>query len=317
MDAPVDSAGPCGRFLHMNLNVVDAEASRRFYEQVTGTTLRMRAERSPEPGTALELGDGLVDTEVLFLYDGRGPRASPALEIVEWIDPRTAGLAYDDATHPGMQGLGYTVASLDASRQLVEPLGGRVVTESKQSVFIDDGLRCLVVVDPDGVVVELVEAAPAETPRALGLRASVSDLAASLEFYRAIGFAVVSPPATVTLPAGQCGPGQDSGATVQLARLALPHDTPPHQLVLVQWGAGERRRAHGHANDRGLYRMALQVENATEASELVGMRGYAYRGPFDLGVPGTPVAKLLISFFRDPDGMLVEFVERPGSAFAR
>src|ERR1700728_1217135 len=67
-----------------------------------------------------------LEREVLggadFVYDARGPRSSPAIEVQSWIDPKPVGAPPDDPTAVGIQALGFSVPDLAAGHREGLPL---------------------------------------------------------------------------------------------------------------------------------------------------------------------------------------------------
>jgi catechol 2,3-dioxygenase-like lactoylglutathione lyase family enzyme len=87
------------------------------------------------------------------------------------------------------------------------------------------------------------------------------------------------------------------------------------ELRLSTWPGTDRRgRAHHDANHRGLFRIALAVEDVRAAAAEAAAAGFDVGEPTYIELPGTPLGGLWVAFLRDPDGVMVEFVERPASA---
>jgi hypothetical protein len=60
--------------------------------------------------------------------------------------------------------------------------------------------------------------------------------------------------------------------------------------------------------------MALAVPDVRAAVEAARRSDYIEASDATLiPLPGTPLGGLWVSFFRDPDGVMVEYVERSGS----
>src|ERR1700685_811609 len=74
--------------LHTNLNTVDVSAAAAFYADVLGLLPGMKTARTAADGRALGVAGAPV-TECWFLYDRRGPRTAPAVEVLEWESPAT------------------------------------------------------------------------------------------------------------------------------------------------------------------------------------------------------------------------------------
>jgi len=102
---------------------------------------------------------------------------------------------------------------------------------------------------------------------------------------------------------------------MSLAELTLPDE--PMGLLLLQWLEPAPVGAHyACANHRGIYRAALGVDDTRAAVRALEADGVAItRQPELLELKGTPVPDMWIAFLADPDGVPIEFVERPRSAF--
>jgi catechol 2,3-dioxygenase-like lactoylglutathione lyase family enzyme len=297
--------------LHCNLNVVDIEAAATFYEHALGLSVLMRSESTDGDSTALGV-DGPTHSIAWFLYDHRGGRAGPAVELVEWRRPPTAGSAYDDPTAIGLQALRFAVPSAEGAATALVDAGA---TRTDRVANADDGTTDdgttddgstidAELCDLDGVRIELAESPAATAPTFSGVRLSCSDVETSTGWYGALGWERVGPTARLRWS------DREVGATVQ--RLALA--THPFELHLTGW-ADAGGRAHLHGNDRGLFRMALAVDDVRAACAQAARDGIIDVGePEYVPLPGTPLGGLWVSFFRDPDGVMVELVERATGA---
>jgi len=263
--------------LHCNLNVVDIEGAAAFYEDALHLTVRMRSESVDGDSTQLGI-TGSTHSIAWFLYDHRGGHLSPAIELVEWRTPATAGVAYEDPTAPGMQSLIFTVPSVgDAVSRIVDAGGTTLDSDA---------------VDRDGVRIELAEDLSVGSPTFTGVRLNCVDLETTEAWYRALGWEAVGP----------------RSGTMQ--RVAL--GAHPFELHLTEWpNESGNARAHADANARGLFRMALAVDDVRAACETLQRGGPVQVGePTYVPLPGTPLGGLWVSFFRDPNGVTVELVER-------
>ena len=89
--------------LHCNLNVSTLAGAVGVYESL-GLRVKMRSRAEGQDATAMGLGDSTT-SEAWFLYDIRGGRGAPAVELVEWMDrglwPFACCLAWLLAWHQG------------------------------------------------------------------------------------------------------------------------------------------------------------------------------------------------------------------------
>jgi catechol 2,3-dioxygenase-like lactoylglutathione lyase family enzyme len=288
--------------LHTNLNTVDVAAAASFYAGLLELSPGMKTARTAADGRALGV-DGAPVTECWFLYDKRGPRTAPAVEVLEWETPATVGEHPAEPHHIGVSALGFAVPSLDAARvraarrgrpwsELADwPLRGRTRTAAR-------------VTDLDGVPVELTERA-GETPVFSHLRINVTDLDASVAWYERLGFAAKTTARSVTA----------DGPVLSYTSMVIDGD-PSFSFELTQWenpkGIG---RASAPAYHRGLYRIALGVDDVQAAYEALADPDLP--APEFVELPGTKLGGVVVLFLRDPDGVVVELVGRSRSHLRR
>jgi catechol 2,3-dioxygenase-like lactoylglutathione lyase family enzyme len=277
--------------LHCNLNTADLAAAEAFYTGALGLKTRMRSVSAGTDATALGLGPATASTTA-FLYDHRGPRAAPALELVGWERPRTVPA---ETAPLGFVAAGFRVGALPEVAAGLHALGHR--TDQIGPVPVR-GIRrpAIRVFDPDGVAVEIVEVPDADSGAALShTRICCADLERSIGWYTGTGFTVVA---------------RDGAA----AALVLPED-PTFSVELTERpGAPRTDRA---ANSQGLYRIALAVEDVAVAHAALVARGWNVPDPVFIPMPDLPTGGFTVLFLADPDGAVVEFVERPRSAVRR
>jgi catechol 2,3-dioxygenase-like lactoylglutathione lyase family enzyme len=305
------------RFLHVNLNCESLDATEGLYAAKLGLSARMRTEPSvATDGSILGL-DGETYCETSFLYDSRGGRGGCALEAIEYRSPALARDSSSDPTRPGIRSALLTVADLDAAVATLRD-DGFAVGEPVDGLI--SGTRSVLVLDHDGVVIEIAEVA-SDKPGALfsGVRIAAIDAVQTGEFLTAIGFTEVEAPTLAKVSLAQLAPG-GSADPVQcvVSRYALAEDAHQFSLSVVEhpdtrtgdpvpWGG----------NRQGLYRCALRVENTETAMSMVPKSVEVMGDPVWCPLPGTKIEGLYISFLRSPDGVVFEFVERPLSFFTR
>ena len=298
----------CRRFLHTCYSCGDCAAAERFLTDGLGLQVTMRTSGGGFDGSVLGM-DGTVDANVAFAFDGRGPRTSPALEVQGWVDPPVHGQPYDDATAVGIQAIGIGVPSLGDAVRRAEGRGAHTVGPRDTSVLL--GGVATIVRDPTGIRFDLVEGTAA--PQLVHLRVTCSDIDRSVAWYEGLGFEVLERKEHLTVPGALFGRRGD--ATIHVARLRLPDEATA--LVLTEWvdppSAGQPYDRPNHA---GLYRVALGVDDARDAARTLEAAGVPIeRRPRVVDLAGTNVPSMWIAFLLDPDGIPVELVERPRSAF--
>ncbi|HEY1966392.1 MAG TPA: VOC family protein [Pseudonocardia sp.] len=304
----MDLTGPAGRFLHVNLNTRDVERATAFYAAVAGLTTVMRTKPVPTRGEVFGV-EGIVLARAHFLYDQRGPRRAPALELVQWDEPKTWGSAYPDPTRPGLHALCLTAPDPSAAARIAADTGGTVIAEGPTTIRPGHGV---VVLDPDGVQVEI---APADGPSVFaGIRLHCTDLDKTIDWYGKVGFGLVTAPEEVEWPgAGFRVPGS---VRARAATLALPEDRDQFTVRVLQLldpePAGASYPAGPHV---GMFRSALRVEDIAAGCDRLREAGVDVVGPKAYRLAGTKVGDMKIAFVTDPDGVLAELIERPAKLF--
>jgi catechol 2,3-dioxygenase-like lactoylglutathione lyase family enzyme len=303
-----DHLRPARRFLHVCYCCADNDAATDFFVDHFAMRNTMSTPVEPSDGAVLGL-DGEVVSGARFVYDARGPRTSPAIEVQTWVQPPLVGTPVDDPTAVGIQAIGFAVPDMKAKVADLTA-SGCTVAGSGSAPF---GASWTAMRDAIGVTIDLVEDAsvPADETRMRHLRATVSDLATSVPWYEGLGFAVVDKheidDSTIF--------GLEAGAQGEAVRLRLPDE--PFEAMLVEWRSP---RSHGrHTRDpnrAGLYRAALGVDDTRAAYEAMTAVGWTFdRAPLAIELHGTSVPEMWICFISDPDGVPFEFVGRPRSAF--
>lgn len=296
---------------HVNVNCSVLERSLTFYRELLGLEASVRTHPEPQDGAAFGLA-GDVQWDAGILHDRRG-FAGPAVDLLEWKQPRPVGRPTGRLHQLGFTSLGFGVPDVDAAHRRARSLGVRCLAEPAE-VAVDTerriSARAVHVCDPDGTLLELVEQ-PVPHPRLGHVTLSCSDLRRSLEWYervlglRAFGRARVdgTPGAPFELP----------GEVAYEQRYLRVPDRDDFDLDLIQW----RRptpvgRPPGEAHRLGIYRLAFLVEDVQACVEEIRSQGVACPDPalLDMG-PTIPVDGLRAVLFPDPDGACLELIESP------
>ena len=306
---------PARRFLHICYCCADDQEVADFL--VDGLDMRkvMRTTDQYDSGAILGL-DYDVHSIGNFVYDRRGPRTSPAIEVQGWYDPTPVGEPSTDPFQVGIKALGFAVPSVGAALDRLTAMGCSVLADGA-SPF---DTRHAAVLDPRNVTLDLVEdASLAEGESQMHhLRITVRDLAASLSFYDMLGFEVLATgsldDAAFVGPAGRAD-AIEGTVNADYATLRLPDE--PFEVRLIQWnnpaGHGDHYAEPYHA---GIFRAALGVDD-TRASydHLTGAGATFDRPPMQVELSGTPVPDMWITFISDPNAIPYEFVQRPRNIF--
>jgi catechol 2,3-dioxygenase-like lactoylglutathione lyase family enzyme len=178
-------------------------------------------------------------------------------------------------------------------------LGGRVVRRASDWLLLRD---------PEGVAVEVAQAeGPCE---ARYLRIVCSDMARSLAWWSQLGF--TDAPQLVALPANEVW-GADPEHSVTAERGMVGTDDPTFGIIFTTWsGSVPAGPTYALPYHRGLYRMAMAVDDVHAAYGALHELGIPRQTPYTFQLPGTKLTDgLTILFIREPDGILVELVDRP------
>jgi catechol 2,3-dioxygenase-like lactoylglutathione lyase family enzyme len=306
------------RFLHVNLNCGSLDATERVYGDLLGLTTRMRTDPNiATDGTILGL-DGETYCATAFLYDARGGRGGCALEAIEYHSPALLVDESSDAVRPGIRAAHLAVADVDGAGAALRDAG---MTVGDPVASLMGGVKSVLALDPDGVVVELTELPPeadaANGALFNGIRIAAIDAAATGAFLTAIGLEEVEAPKAHSISGAQLAPGGSGESECVVGRYALAEDGHQFSIVVVQHPGTARTPVPWGGNRQGLYRCALRVENVKQALSSVPDSVERMGDPVWCPLPGTKIEGLHISFLRSPDGVVFEFVERPLAHFSR
>jgi catechol 2,3-dioxygenase-like lactoylglutathione lyase family enzyme len=291
------------RLLHANYNCDGIDALERWYAELFSLSPRMRSDADDADGTPFGL-EMATSHQAVFLYDHRGARRAPALELARWRRPPTFGRPYPNPWDHGIQALAFSSPDVERTARRARELGGEVVRRAGSALLLRD---------PEGLSVEVY---PSGNGRAelLHLRVVVSDLGRTLAWWARLGArrTAAAPPA----PAHALWHG-DAEHAVRDEAAVVAADDPAFAIRLTTWsGPPPVGPTYGAPCHRGLYRMALAVEDAALAWKALREAGLATQPPYAFPLPGTKLTEgLEILFVRDPDAILVELVERARSEF--
>jgi catechol 2,3-dioxygenase-like lactoylglutathione lyase family enzyme len=302
--------GPARRVLHVCYCCADADADAVSRAFADGLAMRETMTSPTQRQTQDLLGLGYEPTSgAAFLYDARGPRRSPAIEVQNWVDPPIIGTPSQHPATVGLHALGFAVGDLGESVRLLESLGCTRLGAGP-SPF---GSEWAALRDTNGVAIDLIAdpSLPVGTSRLRHVRATVSDLAASMRWYAGLGFSGLE---TVGVEDGSFI-GYSAKMRAEAVRLRLPDE--PFEVLLMQWHSPRSSGRHyGQPNHAGLYRVALCVDDTRASHREMSAAGWTFdRPPVPVTLTGTPVPEMWICFLTDPDGIPYELVERPPSAF--
>ncbi len=252
----------------------------------------------------------------------RTPALAGGVEIVE-ISAANGKPIERRNQDPGAVTLVATVRDLDATLARLERLGAPIVTSGGKPVTIgQNGLRIVVVKDPDGHFVEIAQPAqlpetqapPTQNVVAMALRVTVSDVAKAMTLYGdSLGLKVNRAPGEPSGDAAVLGALGVDGGKYRVGLLQVP--TSGFELRFIEFSGVDKKAVQGRVQDPGSTRMQLRVRDidATIAvfrrfgGEVVSTGGKA----LDLPAGNN---KLKVAIVRDPNNLFVVLIESPPPA---
>jgi catechol 2,3-dioxygenase-like lactoylglutathione lyase family enzyme len=299
--------------------VANLEEAIRFYRDGIGFEF-MGEPANADANPQLRAMFGLPDAKLRYQI-GRAPGIPGGVEIIE-----ISGAGGDrlDLTmrDPGSVMLAVVVRDIDETLARVKALGAPVVTRSGKPVAITQGgLRAVVVKDPAGHFVELLQPSnpPATQPgtgdvRNVWVRHTVANLERAAALYRdALGFqgASVTPVNYDSSAAVADVLGVPDGTQWRFTQVKVPTSGLPIELIEFK---GARRPAPPDIADPGATRIQLRVANIDAAAAALVQAGGTFIStggrPLDLPAGNR---SLKVGVVRDPDGLFLVLIDTPPS----
>jgi len=291
---------------HVNVNCSSLERSLVFYRDRLGLipSTRTRPE-TPQAGDAFGLDRAQWDAWIL--HDSRGFGAGLVIDLLEWQVPRPTGTP-NTAGDLGFNRLGIYVSDIDACYARLEADGVQGHGGPPHETAVGDGpaVRTVVVDDPDGTLVELVQTG---SDRVGFVAIGVSDITRSTAFYTdVLGFRPLFDRPPLRQPGDQLGLVGEIELTATY--LDDTRGAGAFMLELVQLIDPPPRRApSAQANQLGMFRLALLTDDIDrDHDDLVarGVRCWTPPAALEMG-PGVPPLRALM--FEDPDGAVLELIQ--------
>jgi catechol 2,3-dioxygenase-like lactoylglutathione lyase family enzyme len=297
--------------------VGDLDTAVAFYRDGLGLDVQ-GAPSNADANPALRNMFGLPDAQLRWQI-GRPPAMRTGVEIVEIKN--AAGKALDRRLQDsGAFMLIVFVRDVDATFARVKALGAPVVTSGGAPIGLPAAkprYRVVVVKDPDGHFVEIVQAdQPPETeapPTAnvigVRVRLTVTDVDKSLAIYRdALGMKVRSVDEFKKDPDVNRMLGLKDGQ-YRAALLEVP--TTGLVFELIDFKGVERKTVRGNIQDPGSTRIQLQVRDVDAAIDVLKRHGGAVvsTGGTTVNLPGRGGATTKVAIVRDPDNLFLVLLQ--------
>jgi len=144
--------------VHVNINVADFDRSRSFYEALGFKLVwRVPATNSVEVAAAVGMPPYRVKGGLMALEGAAHPLV---LDLLEWETPKDTAPPYPHLYHYGLARLALSTTDMDADLATLVEMGVELVGPPAQVVVNGQpsGGRFVCFKDPDGTILELVEA---------------------------------------------------------------------------------------------------------------------------------------------------------------
>jgi catechol 2,3-dioxygenase-like lactoylglutathione lyase family enzyme len=309
--APAGEVVGVGNFAHI---VADLDQSLGFYRDVLGLTVTNTIPFAPSDAVARFGHTEGGQSRVAVL---RVPGLAMGVELIEYRDiARTPQRPH--FVDPGAANIALRIRDLDALFPRIQKYPGvTVLTAGGKPVTIktpNGVLHAVFVQDPDGFVVEMLEATnpPADAPpgsvvSGSAFEATVRDSAETVKFYNELlGFDVRLGSAfndNQQMAATAGAPG----ASFKQSTARIPGTAVPFTLIEFK-GGPPRKELSGRTQDPGTTVLQLVVRDVTALTAKLKAAGI--RIVTTGGVPVQVSPALKIAIVSDPNNMLLELVER-------
>ncbi len=295
----------------MNVNCRDLDRSRAFYEALGLRASVRTAPGGVQSGAAFGLDRAQWDAWILSGADalaGAGAGAGGGvIDLLEWQEPAPTGEPPGDFHTQGWQRMGVLVPDLDGAINAVTEAGGSVwgAPSFHGGEPAEGAIRLVVANDPDGTIVELVEAGG---PLASFVGLVCADLERSVAWYKALGFREAA---------------RFGGTNEDSAHLHIDGPSAFDEVMMTAPGGGLSLILVGFttppitgatprpANAVGIWRVALLVDDLdTEVAELDRRSIELISRPVEMSM-GADLPQLRFACFRGPNHEVLELIEQP------
>ncbi len=308
--APPGDVIGVGNFAHI---VEDLEVSLRFYRDVLGLDVVVETEFAANPAIQAMGGTPGAESRIAVIDL---PDFDMGIELIEYrgIDREPQHPHFVD---PGAANIAMSVRNLDVLFPAIAAFAGvNILTAGGEPVTIETpngSLHAVFLQDPDGFVIELVERGdPGEGARdgaviaGANFEPTVADLDETARFYNdLLGFDFPLGPAFNDNPQMAATAGAP-GASFRQSRTPIPGTSVP--MTLIEFKGIDRERHSARTQDPGTTVLQLVVQDVAALSERLRQAGVPFVS--DDAAPVEVVPGLDIVIVRDPNGMLVELVQR-------
>jgi catechol 2,3-dioxygenase-like lactoylglutathione lyase family enzyme len=260
---------------------------------------------------------GLPDARLRYQI-GRAPSIAGGVEIIE-VSKANLEPVSRSVQDPGAMTLVATVRDADGAFARLKQMGATVVTRSGAPIKVGTVGRMVVVQDPAGHFVEIVqpekltEAQTVATGNVVGVRVrfTVRDVESAVKLYRdALGFHELAPIGQYGGDAAVLDALGLSAGQYRVGQLQVP--ASGLQFTLIDFKGVERKTKLAGIKDPGSTRIQLRVADIDAAVAALAKAGGAF-----ISTGGKPVDlpaganTLKVGIVRDPDNLFLVLIHTP------
>ena len=302
--------------IHFNINVSDFERSRSFYRLLGFTDGVGGFSETNTLAVAQAVGfDAPYRLHAELAYLGHLP-ADPIdltlptgrfIDLVEWLEPRRPEPPYENLNHLGMTRFALATTNIDADVAYLSAHGVQFLSNPVERA---DGGRFVILKDPDGTFIELIELPGTRQPAMQGIHVTavrhvnlnVRDFARAKAFYERLGFVEVSAlPPTDRLEVAEA---MGFDAPYKIRGAIMEHRADGAAIELVEW-LEPRDDEPPYAppiNHLGIHRMNWASEDIAADTQVLEDEGVQFLSPIAPCCTGD-TSTFGIVVFQDPDGI--------------
>jgi catechol 2,3-dioxygenase-like lactoylglutathione lyase family enzyme len=260
---------------------------------------------------------GLPDARLRYQI-GRAPSIAGGVEVIE-VSKTNLEPVSRSVQDPGAITLVTTVRDLDGAFARLKQIGVHVVTRSGAPIKVGTVGRMVVVQDPAGHFIEIVQpdkltaVQAAATGNVVGVRVrfTVRDVESALKLYRdALGFHEIAPVGQYNGDAAVLDALGLSAGQYRVGQLQVP--ASGLEFTLIDFKDIERKTRLAGIKDPGSTRIQLRVADIDAAVAALGKAGGAFIStggkPLDLPAGAN---SLKVGIVRDPDNLFVVLIHTP------